>query len=107
MSCTVRPARFTERITFWTAVTAPVTMCTSTSSRTPDMPTGSRTPSPSSTLNDWGSTWMTSRSSGRLSARAASTTRATSASPTSRSLPDTATTPRLFVPLMWPPATPA
>ena len=45
MSCTASPARFTLRITFCTEVTAPVTRCTSTSRRTPDMPSGSLTPS--------------------------------------------------------------
>src|SRR3989441_307975 len=83
MSWTVRPARFTERTTFWTEVTAPVTMCTSTSRRTPDIPMGSRTPSPSSTTKLCGRTWMISRSWGRLTARAASMTRSTSASLTS------------------------
>src|SRR3989442_1749890 len=93
-SCTVRPARLTERITFCTEVTAAVTTCTSTSSRTPDMPSGSRTPSASSTMNVCGSTWMISRSWEMLIARAASTPRSTSAWLTSRSFPDTATTPR-------------
>src|SRR5207249_3647037 len=92
---------------FWTEVTAPVTMCTSASRRTPDMPIGSRTPSPSSTMKFCGSTWMISRSWGRLIARAASTTRSTSASLTSRSRPVIGTTPRLFTPRMWPPAMPA
>src|SRR5207244_1732478 len=71
-SCTARPARFTERTRFWTEVTAAVTTCTSTSRRTPDMPMGSRIPSPSSTIKFWGRTWMISRSCGRLVARAAS-----------------------------------
>src|SRR5437016_230887 len=106
-SWTARPARFTDRTTFWTEVTAAVTMCTSTSRRTPDMPMGSRIPSPSSTMKFWGRTWMISRSCGRLIARAASTARSTSVGPTSRSLPDTATTPRLLTPRMCPPAMPA
>ena len=106
-SCTASPARFTERTTFCTDVTAAVTMWTSTSSRTPDMPSGSRTPSASSTAKVCGSTWMISRSCGTLTARAASTTRSTSAGLTSRSRPETGTTPRLFSERMWPPATPA
>ncbi len=97
----------TERITFCTEVTAAVTTCTSTSSRTPDMPSGSRTPSASSTMNVCGSTCRISRSCEMLIARAASTARSTSAWLTSRSLPETATTPRLFTERMWPPATPA
>ena len=44
------------------------------------MPIGSRTPSWSSTMKVCGSTWMISRSWGRLIARAASTARSTSAS---------------------------
>jgi hypothetical protein len=82
-------------------------MCTSTSSRTPDMPSGSRTPSASSTMKACGSTWMISRSCGTLMARAASTARSTSVDVTSRSRPETATTPRLLSERMWPPATPA
>jgi hypothetical protein len=97
-SCTARPARFTERITFCTDVLAPDTMCTSTSRRTPLMPIGSRTQSWSSTTKVWGSTWMISRSWGRLMARAASTARCTSVSSTSRCLPEMATTPRLLTP---------
>ena len=107
MSWTWRPARLTLRTTFRTEVVAPVTRCTSTSSRTPDMPSGSLTPSWSSTMKVWGKTWMTSRSCGRLRARAASSARSISVWLTSRCLPDTATTPRLFTPRIWPPATPA
>ena len=48
-SWTWSPARLTLRMTLRTDVVAPVTRCTSTSSRTPDMPRGSLTPSWSST----------------------------------------------------------
>ena len=44
-SDTSRPQRRTHLVTFWAADTAPVTMCTLASSRTPLMPSGSRTPS--------------------------------------------------------------
>ena len=49
---------------------------------------------------------MTSRSWGRLIARAASSARSMSCWPTSRCLPDTAITPRLLTPRMCPPAMP-
>src|SRR5262245_21026334 len=107
MSWTARPARLTDRTTLWIEVIAPVTMWTSTSRRTPVMPTGSRIPSCSSTTNVCGNTWMISRSWGRLMARAASIARWTSTTETSRSLFPTATTPRLLTPRMWPPAMPA
>ena len=48
-SWTWSPARLTLRMTLRTDVVAPVTRCTSTSSRTPDMPRGSLMPSWSST----------------------------------------------------------
>src|SRR5450756_785284 len=50
-SFTSRPQRRTHLTMFCAADTAPVTMCTSTSSRTPLMPRGSRTPSWPSTTN--------------------------------------------------------
>src|SRR5712692_2746867 len=106
-SWTCNPARLTLRTRFLTEVVAPVTRWTSTSSRTPDIPSGSLTPSSSSTRKVCGRTWMISRSWGRLMARAASRARSISAGLTSRCLPDTATTPRLLTPRMCPPATPA
>ncbi len=45
MSTTSRPARLTHLTMFCADVTAPVMICTSTSSRDPDMPSGSRMPS--------------------------------------------------------------
>ena len=69
------------------------------------MPTGSFTPSWSSTTNSCGRTWRISRSVGSATARAASSTRSTSPAATSRLL--TATTPWLLNPLMWLPAEPA
>src|SRR5262245_40795313 len=88
-------------------VTAPVMMCTSASSRTPLMPTGSLMPSWSSTMNSCGMTWMISRSCGMAICFAASMTRSTSAAAISLSLRETATTPRLFRLRMWSPAMPA
>jgi hypothetical protein len=106
-SWTLRPARWMARQMFLAEVTAPVMMCTSASSRTPLIPTGSLMPSWSSTMNSWGMTWMISRSIGIAIALAASTTRSTSAGPISLSLRDTAITPRLLMLRMWSPAIPA
>ena len=102
-SSTVRPARLTLRTTFWTAVPAPATRCTETPSRLPSIPTGSRTPSWSSTVKPWVRACRISRSGGRLTARAASTARATSMAVTSRVRPWIATTPWLLIPRMCPP----
>ena len=63
---------------FWVAAAAAVTMCTRASSRTPHMPSGSRTPSWPSILYSWGSTWTMWRSTGRAMARASSSTLLTS-----------------------------
>ena len=90
---------------FWALVTAPVTMCTFTSRRTPAMPRGSAMPFWSSTMNSWGRVWMTSRSRGMATALAASMTRSTSFWVTSPPL--TAMTPWELKPMMWLPAIPA
>src|SRR5437763_1070968 len=103
-SRTWSPARLQHLIRFCPALTAPVTMWTRASRRTPAMPTGSRMPSWSSTMNSCGRTWRTSWSVGRATARAASTTRSTSPGATSRLR--TATTPWLLKPLMGLPAGP-
>ena len=76
---------------FWAEVTAPVTMCTLTSRRTPAMPSGSAMPRWLSTIYSCGRMWMTSRSAGMATARAASSARSTSRWPTSPPL--TAMTP--------------
>ncbi len=89
---------------FWALETAPVTMWTLTSRRTPAMPMGSTMPRWLSTMYSWGRVWMTSRSEGMATARAASRTRSTSLEVTS--LPCTAMTPWLLMPMMWPPAMP-
>ena len=44
-SSTLSPQRWTHFTMFCAALSAPVTMCTLASSRTPDMPIGSRMPS--------------------------------------------------------------
>src|SRR5207248_1022109 len=103
-SSTSKPDWWTHLITFWRAVWAPVTMLVSTSSRWPVIPTASLTPSWPSTVKARGIRWMTWRSLGMLTARAASTTRSTSGSAISRSARDTATTPRLFWDQRWGPA---
>ena len=56
MSSTVRPQRCTHLTMFCAALSAPVTMCTLASRRTPDMPMGSRMPSWPSMMNSCGST---------------------------------------------------
>ncbi len=104
MSATLRPVRLAHLTMFCALDTAPVTMWTLASSRTPAMPSGSLMPSWSSMMNSWGRTWITSRSIGMATALAASMTRVMSASRTSLSF--TATMPWLLKPLMWPPAMP-
>ena len=104
MSATLRPVRWAHLTMFWAEETAPVTMCTLASRRTPLIPTGSLMPSWSSTTYSCGRTWITSRSSGMATALAGSMTRSTSWGRTSLSL--TATTPCEVKPLMWPPAIP-
>ena len=86
---------------------APEMMWVSTSSRAPDIPTASRTPSWPSTMKPRGMTWMTSASDGMATVRAASMTRSTSRWLMSRSLLATATTPRLLTDRMCWPASPA
>ena len=105
MSITLSPALLAHFTMFWALVTAAVTMWILASRRTPLMPSGSRIPSWSSMMNSCGITWITSRSIGIATALAASITRFTSPSRTSRSL--TATTPCELKPRMWPPAMPA
>ncbi len=70
MSATLRPVRCAHFTMFWAEETAPVTMSALASSRTPLIPTGSFTPSWSSTTNSCGRTWITSRSSGMATALA-------------------------------------
>jgi len=105
MSITLSPALFAHFTMFCALVTAAVTMWIFASSRTPLMPSGSRIPSCESTTNSCGITWITSRSIGIATALAASITRRTSPSDTSRSR--TATLPWELKPRMWPPAIPA
>ena len=105
MSTTLSPALLAHFTMFWALVTAAVTMWIFASSRTPLMPSGSRMPSWSSMMYSWGITWTTSRSMGIATALAASITRFTSLSCTSRSF--TATTPCELKPRMCPPAMPA
>ena len=104
MSATFRPVRCAHFTMFCADETAPVTMSALASRRTPLMPTGSFTPSWSSTTNSCGRTWITSRSSGIATALAWSITRSTSCCRTSLSF--TATTPCDGNALMWPPAMP-
>src|SRR5688572_5709927 len=103
-SCTSSPQRRTHLMMFCAADTAPVTMCTFTSRRTPDMPIGSRTSSWPSMMNSWRSTCRICWSVGMLTARAVSTARSTSSAPTSRSL--IATMPVELKLRMWLPAMP-
>ncbi len=105
MSQTSRPERLAHLTMLWAEATAPVTICILASSRTPDIPTGFWIPDSSSTINSWGRTWMTSRSMGMATARAASITLSTSFSVISEPL--MATIPRLLKPVIWPPAIPA
>src|SRR5690606_30724608 len=85
MSFTPSPQRCTHFTMFCAALTAPVTRCTFASSRTPDMPTGSRMPSCASMMNSCGSTCRMRWSAGIATARAASITRSTSPGVTSLS----------------------
>ena len=103
-SCTSRPQRRTHLTMFWAAETAPVTMCTFTSRRTPLMPIGSRMSSWPSMMNSCGSTWTICWSVGMFTALAVSITRAMSASVTSLSL--IATMPLELKLRMWLPAIP-
>jgi len=74
------------------------------SSRTPDIPMGSATPSCPSTMNSWGSTCRISRSAGIATWRVSSRSRVTSV--LSISPPATVMTPRLWKLWMWSPAIP-
>jgi len=103
-SLTSSPQRRTHLTMFCAEDTAPVTMCTLTSSRTPDMPIGSRTSSCPSMMYSWRSTCRICWSVGMLTARAVSITRSTSIAVTSRSL--MATMPVELKLLMWLPAMP-
>src|SRR5690349_14998395 len=98
------PQRRTHLMMFCAADTAPVTMCTFTSSRTPDMPIGSRTSSWPSMMNSWRSTCRICWSVGMLTARAVSIARSTSIELTSLSF--TATMPVELKLRMWLPAMP-
>src|SRR5882672_9997205 len=104
MSSTVSPQRWMHFTTFCAALTAPVTRCTFASSRTPDMPIGSRMPSCESMMNSCGSTWITRWSAGIATARAASITRSTS--PALTSLSRIATMPCELSDRTWLPAMP-
>src|SRR5690606_26435383 len=99
-----RPQRCTHFTMFCAALTAPVTRCTFASSRTPDMPTGSRMPSCASMMNSCGSTCRMRWSAGIATARAASITRSTS--PGVTSLSRIATMPCEFRLRTWLPAMP-
>src|SRR6266545_2697091 len=103
-SSILTPAATTHLVRFWTAVAEAVTMWTSTPSRIALMPSGSLTPSWSSTLKSRGRTWRTSRFDGIWIARATSVARFTSSRVTSRSWPLTATVPGEFwLSTCWPP----
>src|SRR3954468_24155674 len=103
-SFTSSPQRRTHFTMFCAADTAPVTMWTLSSSRTPDMPIGSRTSSWPSMMNSWRSTCRICWSVGMLTARAVSIARSTSSPVTSRSL--IATIPVELKLRMWLPAMP-
>src|SRR5437016_8852866 len=100
------PALFAAVTRFCVAATEDVTRWTLTSSRWPNMPTASRMPFCVSTMNSWGSTCRTSRSSGSEILRAASTARRTSSRSMSRACCPRVMPPQLFTPRTWPPATP-
>ena len=85
-SCTSSPQRLTHFMMFCAADTAPVTMCTFTSRRTPLMPTGSRTSSWPSMMNSCVRICRICWSIGMFTARAVSITRSTSNCETSLSL---------------------
>jgi hypothetical protein len=104
MSWTSMPQRRTHFAMFSTADTAPVTMCTLTSSRTPLMPSGSRTPSCPSMMNSCGRMCRICWSFGIAIALAVSITRSMSACTTSPSL--IATMPLELRLRMWLPAMP-
>src|SRR5713101_7793878 len=103
-SFTSSPQRRTHLTMFCAAETAPVTMCTLTSSRTPLMPSGSRTPSCPSMMNSCVRMWSTCWSVGIGMARAVSIARSTSIVVTSLSL--IATIPVELKLLIWLPAIP-
>ena len=105
MSSTTRPQRCTHLTMFCAALSAPVTMCTLASRRTPDMPIGSRMPSWPSMMYSCGSTCRMRWSAGMATALAASITCCTSTSLTSRSR--MATTPCELRLRTWLPAMPA
>ena len=73
-SSTSRPQRWMHFSMFCAALSAPVTMCTFASRRTPDMPIGSRMPSCPSIRNSCGSTCRIFWSAGIATAFAASIT---------------------------------
>ena len=105
MSSTSRPQRWMHFSMFCAALSAPVTMCTFASRRTPDMPIGSRMPSWPSMMNSCGSTCRIFWSAGIATALAASITCSTSPWLTSRSR--IATTPCELRLRTWLPAMPA
>src|SRR5580658_6136884 len=104
-SSTSSPQRWMHFSMFCAALSAPVTMCTLASSRTPDMPIGSRMPSWPSTMNSCGSTCRIFWSAGMATALAASITCSTS--PWLTSLSRTPTTPCELRLRTWLPAMPA
>src|SRR5712672_305252 len=104
-SSTTSPQRWMHFSMFCAALSAPVTMCTLASRRTPDMPIGSRMPSWPSTRNSCGSTCRIFWSAGMATALAASITCSTS--PCVTSLSRTPTTPWEFRLRTWLPAMPA
>src|SRR5215831_825528 len=104
-SSTASPQRWMHFSMFWAAESAPVTMCTLASRRTPDMPIGSRMPSWPSTMNSCGSTCRIFWSAGIATALAASMTCSTS--PWLTSLSRTPTTPWELRLRTWLPAMPA
>src|SRR5271170_2387169 len=104
-SSTSSPQRWMHFSMFCAALSAPVTMCTLASRRTPDMPIGSRIPSWPSTMNSCGRTWSIFWSAGMATALAASITCSTS--PWLTSLSRTPTTPCEFRLRTWLPAMPA
>src|SRR5512140_2741516 len=105
MSSTSSPQRCTHLTMFCAALSAPVTMCTLASRRTPDMPIGSRMPSCESMMNSCGRMCRIFWSAGIATARAASITRSTS--PAVTSLSRIATMPCELRLRTWLPAMPA
>src|ERR1700722_10328927 len=104
-SSTSRPQRWMHFSMFCAALSAPVTMCTFASRRTPDIPIGSRMPSCPSTMNSCGNTCRIFWSAGMATALAASITCSTSLWVTS--LSRIATTPCELRLRTWLPAIPA